>query len=864
MPKKLTANELRSAFTGFFADRDHTIVPSASVIPHDPTVLFTVAGMVPFKPYFTGDEVAPYKRATSVQKCVRAGGKHNDLDDVGRTARHLVFFEMMGNFSFGEYFKELAIPYAWELYTEVLGLEADRLWVTVHVSDDEAAEIWHDAVGVPTERIQRLDEDNFWRMGDTGPCGPSSEIFYDMGDRFGAPGGPAHGGDERYPEIWNLVFMQYNQLPNGEMIPLPKPSIDTGAGLERNLVVLQGVDSVWETDIMVPLIDEAQRATGARLGAAENSDVSLRIMAEHARSSAILVNDGVFPSNEDRGYVLRRIIRRAVRHAYLLGSEKLVMPAMIDQAIRVMGDAYPDLERNRDFITSVVVREEEHFRQTMRNGLTIFDEEVAELREPKVLSGDVAFRLHDTFGFPLELTKEIAAERGIDVDTAGFDAAMAEQRRRGKDARKAGMQHADADAYRQLLEQFGQTDFTGYLEGESKGRVLAVLPTDDDGVVEIFLDRTPFYAESGGQIGDTGTIRTDTGLAEVADTTYALPGLRRHIARVVQGDIEPGQDAVASIDVERRDAIRRNHTGTHLLHWALREVLGPHVKQAGSLVAPDRLRFDFSHYSPVSPEEIARIEDLANHEVLANPRVRAYETTKSEAEALGAIAFFGDKYGDVVRVLEAGPHSLELCGGTHVKALGDIGPIKIVSEGSIGSNLRRIEAITGTATIDRLRHDEDVLAEAAGLVGVKPDQLVEGINRRLDEVKALREELKALRQQAAGSEAADLAQAAIDGIVVARRDGTSRDELRELALAIRQQPGIRAVVIGGAPEGGGAALVAAVANDSGLNASALIAEAAKAVQGGAGKSADVAVAGGKDPSKLDEALALARTAAGLT
>ncbi len=863
MPKKLTANEMRRAFTGFFADRDHTIVPSASVIPHDPTVLFTVAGMVPFKPYFTGDEVPPYRRATSVQKCIRAGGKHNDLDDVGRTARHLVFFEMMGNFSFGEYFKELAIPYAWELYTEVLGLEADRLWVTVHVSDDEAAEIWHDAVGVPTERIQRLDEDNFWRMGDTGPCGPSSEIFYDMGERFGAPGGPAHGGDERYPEIWNLVFMQYNQLPSGEMVPLPKPSIDTGAGLERNLVVLQGVDSVWETDIMVPLIEEAQRVTGARLGTAENSDVSLRIMAEHARSSAILVNDGVFPSNEDRGYVLRRIIRRAVRHAYLLGSEQLVMPTMVDQAIGVMAEAYPDLERNRDFITSVIVREEEHFRQTMRNGLTIFDEEVAELREPKVLSGDVAFRLHDTFGFPLELTKEIAAERGIDVDTAGFDAAMAEQRRRGKDARKAGTQHADADAYRELLEQFGQTDFTGYTEGESKGRVLAVLPTDDEGVVEIFLDRTPFYAESGGQIGDTGTIRTDTGLAEVADTTNALPGLRRHIARIVQGEIEPGQDAVATIDVERRDAIRRNHTGTHLLHWALREVLGPHVKQAGSLVAPDRLRFDFSHYSPVTAEEIAQIEDLANHEVLANPRVRAYETTKSEAEALGAIAFFGDKYGDVVRVLEAGPHSLELCGGTHVKALGDIGPIKIVSEGSIGSNLRRIEAITGTATIDRLRHDEDVLAEAAGLVGVKPDQLVEGINRRLDEVKVLREELKALRQQAAGSEAADLAQTASDGIVVARRDGTSRDELRELALAIRQQPGIRAVVIGGAPEGGGAALVAAVASDSGLNASALIADAAKTVQGGAGKSADVAVAGGKDPSKLDEALALARAAAGL-
>ena len=553
--------------------------------------------------------------------------------------------------------------------------------------------------------------------------------------------------------------------------------------------------------------------------------------------------------------MLRRIIRRAVRHAYLLGSEKLVMPAMVERAIDVMGEAYPDLERNRDFVTGVIVREEEQFRQTMRNGLAIFDEEVDRLTEPKTLPGEVAFRLHDTFGFPLELTTEIAAERGIEVDTAGFDIAMDEQRRRGKDARKVGGQtDEEAGVYRELLDQFGQTEFTGYVDGESKGRVLAVISAGDDGNVEIFLDRTPFYAESGGQIGDTGSIRTDTGLAEVLDTTFALPGLRRHIARVVEGEINPGQEAVAAIDVERRDAIRRNHTGTHLLHWALREVLGPHVKQAGSLVAPDRLRFDFSHYSAVTPEEIEQIEDLANREVLANDRVRAYETTKGEAEAAGAIAFFGDKYGDVVRVLEAGKHSLELCGGTHVKALGDIGPIKVVSEGSIGSNLRRIEAITGTATIERLRHDEHVLGEAAAMLGVKPDQVVEGVTRRLDEVKALRDEIKALRQQQAGGDASELATEAVDGIVIARRDGTSRDELRELALAVRQQPGIRAVVLMGAPEGGGAALVSAVASGSGLHASELIADAAKTVQGGAGKSADVAVAGGKDPSKLDEAL----------
>ncbi len=499
----------------------------------------------------------------------------------------------------------------------------------------------------------------------------------------------------------------------------------------------------------------------------------------------------------------------------------------------------------------------------MKNGLTIFDEEVEQLSEPRVLSGDVAFRLHDTFGFPLELTREIAAERGIDIDTEGFDAAMAEQRRRGKDARKAAGHDSERDAYRELLEQFGQTEFTGYIEGESKGRVLAVLPTDDERTVEIFLDRTPFYAESGGQVGDTGTIRTDTGVAEVLDTTYALPGLRRHTARVVEGEVYPGQEAVASIDVERRDAIRRNHTGTHLLHWALREVLGPHVKQAGSLVAPDRLRFDFSHYSPVTPEEIARIEDLANHEVLANPRVRAYETTKSEAEALGAIAFFGDKYGDIVRVLEAGPHSLELCGGTHVKALGDIGPIKVVSEGSIGSNLRRIEAITGTATIERLRHDEQVLAEAASLArrqarsarrrGHASARRGEGPSRRAQVTAPAGggercRRPRASRRRAASSSPAATARRATSCVSWRSRSASSPASARSSSVA--------------RPRAAARRSSRRSRTAAGFNASALIADAAKTVQGGAGKSADVAVAGGKDPSKLDEALAQVRAAAG--
>ncbi|MDQ3306009.1 MAG: alanine--tRNA ligase, partial [Actinomycetota bacterium] len=648
----MDAQALRRAFTSFFEQRGHSRVASASLIPHDPTILFTVAGMVPFKPYFLGDEQPPFPRATSVQKCVRVGGKHNDLEEIGRSPRHTSFLEMLGNFSFGDYFKDLAIPMAWELSTEVLGLDPDRLWVTVHVSDDEAEEIWRDAVGFPAARIQRLDEDNFWKMGDTGPCGPCSEIFWDKGAAHGSGGGPAHGGEDRYVEFWNLVFMQFNQRADGGREPLPKPSVDTGAGLERMLSILQGVDSVYDTDVLAPLVEQAQQVTGTVLGAGERSDVSLRILAEHARTMTFLVSDGVFPSNEDRGYVLRRIIRRAVRHAFLLGVDKVVTPELVDATVDVMGEAYPELAQNRDFVVGVVGREEERFRQTLRAGSSILDDELA-AAGGRPLSGAVAFKLHDTFGFPLEVTEEVAAERGATVDRAGFDSAMVEQRTRGKESRKGAPAGAAVEAYRELVEQFGTSEFTGRAENETKARVLAVIGSED-GHVEVFLDRTPFYAESGGQVGDTGTITTETGRAEVLDTTYALPGLHRHTARLVEGEIRPGQEALAGIDVDRRQAIRRNHTGTHLLHWALREVLGDHVKQQGSLVGPEYLRFDFSHYAPASPQELATVEDLANAEVLANDRVRHYETTKAQAAEAGAIAFFGDKYGDIVRVLEAG------------------------------------------------------------------------------------------------------------------------------------------------------------------------------------------------------------------
>jgi alanyl-tRNA synthetase len=615
---------------------------------------------------------------------------------------------------------------------------------------------------------------------------------------------------------------------------------------------------------MAPVIELGCSLTGRTYTPGDYGDrdsFSLRVLAEHARSSTMLVNDGVFPSNEGRGYVLRRIIRRAVRHAFLLGTERLVLPSLVGTAIDVMGDAYPDVVKNRDFITGVITREEERFRHTLKTGLTILERELAEADGS--LHGTTAFTLHDTYGFPLELTEEISGERGVAVDKEGFAAEMAEQRRRAKEARKGHGVDADRlDAYREVVEQFGTTEFTGYTDAAvDDARVLAVVP-GDDGTVEVFLDRTPFYAEAGGQVGDTGTITTESGVAQVLDTTFALPGLRRHVARVTAGEITTGQTARAEIDAVRRDAIRRNHTGTHLLHWALREVLGDHVKQAGSLVAPDRLRFDFTHYAPVTRDELERIEALANREVLANASVNAFETGKAEAEALGAIAFFGDKYGDVVRVLQAG-HSLELCGGTHVRATGDIGTIKVVTEGSIGSNLRRIEAVTGETTVALLQRDERELHAAARLLGTTPDAVVEGIERRLDEVRELQDELKALRARLASNRAAELAAGAVDGVVVARVDGSSPGDLRDLAIAVRQQAGVRAAVLGSMSDTGGVSLVAAVTADSGLVAGELIKDAAKAVKGGGGGKGDVATAGGKDPAGLDEALRMARAAAGV-
>jgi alanyl-tRNA synthetase len=861
----MDANGLRKAFTGYFAERGHAVVPSAGLIPHHPKApLFTNAGMNQFLPYFLDEEVPPYKSATSVQKCVRIRGKHDDIELIGRTRRHHTFFEMLGNFSWGGYFKSEAIGFAWELLTDVLGLDPELLWVTVYETDDEAAEIWHREIGVPKERIQRGGEDNFWEMGDTGPCGPCSEIYYDRGPEFGEPGGPFGGGEERYVELWNLVFTQYDRQPDGSLADLPRKNIDTGAGLERILSVLQEVPSNWDTDVFQPIITEAAIATGKTYGDDPEVDVALRILADHGRSMTFLVNDGVFPSNEDRGYVLRRLIRRAVRQAFQLGVETVITDRLVKATSIVMGEAYPELLKNQDFIIGVVTREEQRFRATLRAGLAMLEEELA-ASGGGTIPGALAFKLHDTYGFPIELTREIAGERGVGVDEQGFAEAMQRQRqqsRKGDKGQAAAAVHLDA--YRELVEQFGPTNFIGYTDEEGEGRVLAVLPVEQ-GKVEIFLDTSPFYAESGGQVGDTGFVETETGTAEVFDTTAALPGLHRHLAIITDGTITPGQMARARVDHQKRTATRRNHTGTHLLHWALREVLGDHVKQAGSLVAPDRLRFDFSHYNPLTPDEITRIEDLVNDRVLADEPVRTTEMAKADAERRGAIAFFGEKYGEKVRVVEAGDRSMEFCGGTHVSALGQIGPVKIISEGSIGANLRRIEATTGTATIQRLRHDEELLSQVATQLKAPPDEVADAVDRKLADLRSVEAELRTLRQQALRDRARQLAEAAsADGFVVARQDGIDQKQLQELATNVRSEAGVQAVVVGGVPDDGKVALVAVLAKDSGLVARELIGDAARMVGGGAGgKNPEVAMAGGRDPSRLDEALGDVRQKLGL-
>jgi alanyl-tRNA synthetase len=851
----MDANGLRAAFTRYFTERAHAAVPSASLIPHDPSVLFTIAGMVPFRSYFVGDEPAPWPRATSVQKCFRA----LDIDSVGSDTYHCTFFEMLGNFSFGDYFKEEAIPMAWGLLTDVFGLDPERLWVTVHDSDDEAEQIWIEKVGFPAERIQRMDEDNFWEPSPELPCGPSSEIFFDKGPDYGEGGGPKYGDEDRFVEIWNLVFMQFTRNADGTLSELPNKNIDTGAGLERILPLLQGFDSIFDTDLFAPIIEAAAAVCGVTYGQDVKTDVALRVMADHGRAMSMLVADGVLPANEGRGYVLRRVVRRAVLAARRLGVDQPVTPVLVDAVTGVLGNAWPALTEQHDTILGILGREEAGFDRTLRAGLGRLEEAFA--TGEKVLGGDVAFTLHDTHGFPVELTEELARDAGVVVDRAGFDAAMAAQRTRARTAAKAA-KVGDESAYRSLLESEGTTQFVGRTAAqyEVPARIVGVVGgsgdgASADGVVEIFLDQTPFYAEGGGQVGDTGTITTETGRAEVIDTVYALPGLIAHKARVT-GELVVGQDALAAIDGARREAIRRNHTATHLLHAALRTVLGDHVRQQGSLVAPDRLRFDFSHHGQPTTEELDAVFRLANEAVLTDAPVETTETSLQDAERMGAIAFFGDKYGEKVRVVRSGDTSLEFCGGVHVDALGQIGPISLVSEESIGSNKRRIFAVTGLASLDRATAREHLVHSAAELLRSEPDELLPALERLLSRQRESEKELSKLRQQSSESVATELAASAEGGVVVARHDGVDSDGLRSLAQSIFRRDGVESVALGGSPDGAKVAL--AVVTSGEPNATEVVRALGVIIGGGGGGSAELATAGGKNPARLDEALAEAR------
>jgi alanyl-tRNA synthetase len=844
------AAELRSIFIDYFAQNGHTVVPSASLIPHDPSLLFTVAGMVPFKPYFLGEEVPDFNRAVSIQKCFRAA----DIDQIGTTQRHLTFFEMMGNFSFGDYFKEGAIKFAWGLITEGFGIDPDRLWVTVHTSDDAAEELWRDMIGVAPGRIQRLDEDNFWDMGETGPCGPCSEIFFDKGTQFGPDGGPAFGGEDRFVEFWNLVFMQYEKGPGGSLTELPKQNIDTGAGFDRMLALLNGVESVFATDLFHPLLETAARSINVAYGANEHTDVAIRRIADHGRAMTFLVSDGVLPSNEGRGYVLRRIIRRAILAARRSGSEAKLCGALVDATIEKMGSAYPVLVKDRELIIEVLEREEAGFARTLRTGMSLLEEARDQVVESgsTVFPGEVAFKLHDTHGFPVELTDEIVAESGLTVAREDFDTAMSEQRKRARAAAKT-LNVADEAQYRDLVERYGTTEFVGrdVARYSVETTVLALL-VGEDGTSELFLDSTPFYAESGGQVGDVGTIVTETGRFEVSDTQNVAGGLFAHRGRAT-GEVLPGQVAIATIDPVRREATRRNHTATHLLHAGLRQVLGDHVRQQGSYVGPERLRFDFSHGSPVAPEELGELLTLVNSDVVENDGVETVQTSKQDAEKMGAIAFFGDKYGDRVRVVRAGRHSLEFCGGTHVDRLGDIGQVQVLSEASIGSNTRRLEAVSGLGAHRHTLELERALGAVATLLKVSSDDVVPALERLFERQRDVEKEVAALRQSQLSSVAEHLLASSDAPVLVARVDGYPGEQLRTLAADV-QRRGRRAVVLVGAADD---KVSIAVASDESLDAQATVKSLAGLVGGGGGGSARLALAGGRDASGIDRVLAAA-------
>ena len=884
----ISTNDVRRSFIDYFARAGHAPVPSAPLVPYnDPTLMFVNAGMVPFKNVFTGLETPPAPTAVSSQKCVRAGGKHNDLDNVGYTARHHTFFEMLGNFSFGDYFKEQAVEHAWTLLTKEWGLAPEKLTATVYHTDDEAFDLWRKISGLPEERIIRIaTSDNFWSMGDTGPCGPCSEIFYDHGPEVagGPPGSPDEDGD-RFIEIWNLVFMQFEQSADGSRTELPKPSIDTGMGLERIAAVMQGVHDNYDIDTFKVLIAASESLTG--VAAEGERRASHRVIADHLRSSGFLLADGVLPSNEGRGYVLRRIMRRAMRHAHLLGAEQPLMHRLVPTLVTEMGQAYPELQRGQALIEEVLEREETQFRRTLDKGLRLLDEETAGLGEGGELEGETAFKLYDTYGFPYDLTEDALRARGIGVDRAGFEAAMERQKQAARAAWKGSGQTADSELWFDIAEREGSTEFTGYSATEGEGRVVAIIrdgaevdSADAGHEVMVLTNQTPFYGESGGQSGDAGTISTPEGLRiAVTDTSKPLGRLHAHHGRIDAGKVAVGDSVHLTVDAERRDQIRANHSATHLVHAALRNRLGDHVTQKGSLVAADRFRFDFSHPKPLTDEDIAAVEAEVNAEIRANEEVATRLMSPDDAVAAGALALFGEKYGEEVRVLSMGRragggrnYSVELCGGTHVRATGDIGLFRIVSESAVSSGVRRIEALTGEAARQWLVGREEALKAVAGTIKAAPEEVEARVAALVDERKRLERELAEAKKQLAlgggGAAAQGPADEDIGGVKFSGQvlQGLDPKELRGLLDEAKKRLG-SGVATAVAVNEGRAAIAVAVTDDLAgrFDAIALVRKGVEALGGkGGGGRADMAQGGGPDGAKADEAVAAVKAALAAT
>jgi alanyl-tRNA synthetase len=856
----MSAAQVRRAFLDYFHEHGHTVVPSSSLVPgNDPTLLFTNAGMVQFKDVFLGKERRDYVRATSSQRCVRAGGKHNDLENVGYTARHHTFFEMLGNFSFGDYFKREAIGFAWEFVTRRLQLDPARLWVTVFCDDDDAADIWRREIGIDASRLGRMGEkSNFWAMGDTGPCGPCTEIFYDHGSEVaGGPPGSADEDGDRFVEIWNLVFMQYERAADGTLTPLPKPSVDTGAGLERLAAVMQGVHSNYDIDLFRELIAAAAHATGST----ERSSPSLRVIADHIRACSFLIADGVMPSNEGRGYVLRRIIRRAVRHGYKLGQEQPFFYRLVPALVTTMGSAFPELPQAAAQVERVLKNEEERFAETLAAGLAQFDDRMRE-QSGDTVPGTLLFLLHDTYGFPPDLTADIARERQLQVDMAGYEREMQAQRERARAASRFGVDLRAGAAAAQ------RSEFDGYEALECRGRIVALL-RDGSAVQslssgehgEVILDRTVFYAESGGQVGDTGELLAADGARFKVEDTQKRGAAHSHIGRLLVGSLRLGEELQARVDSERRAAIRLNHSATHLLHAALRQVLGTHVVQKGSLVAPDRLRFDFSHYEAVSSAELQQIEALVNAQIRANAEADIRQMDYEQAIASGAMALFGEKYERQVRVLSLGEFSTELCGGTHVARAGDIGFFHIVSESGVAAGVRRIEAITGQAALEYVQRIDALMGEVTALVHGSREDVAGKIREALDRIRSLERENRALKDKLALGQGADLAAGAVDvggvKVLATRVDGADAGALRAAVDQLKQRLGSAIVVLGSVEAESKVVLVAGVTQDqtAHIKAGELIGVIAAQVGGRGGGRPDFAQAGGSKPEALDAALA---------